>query len=306
MAKCPRCNEEMSLLSKICSFCGHVVETEDNISAEQFADHLEKRLYDIKQIPEPSFGKSLGLMTVFIYPIITVTMVIIAILSESGLFWILAGVFLILSIIAMIRKSKGTLGNAPFDRQFKTVKNEYEYADRIARRNFGQNYEVRSVMDEIALEIEKIEAKRKKADSRNFLICVAIVVLLGLVGYMSVHSVDKTLNEPAAESNSSVMDENQWKKAVADYEASDKSALDADDRRLEVIETILAAGQPQEAERFFLVQCMGQMRDYDCAAKIVHYYVESGDTEAAEGFVAKCTSMRYGSDKNKLNNLINK
>lgn len=56
MKRCPRCNEMLPLLSKVCPVCGAVVENEDSPSAEEMANSLELILHDIKDIPVPGFG----------------------------------------------------------------------------------------------------------------------------------------------------------------------------------------------------------------------------------------------------------
>ena len=50
---CPRCKEDMPLLSKICPVCGYVVESADgNISADAFVKKLEDNLLELKRLPE--------------------------------------------------------------------------------------------------------------------------------------------------------------------------------------------------------------------------------------------------------------
>lgn len=97
MAQCPRCKEDMPQLSKVCSVCGYVMSDDGKTpTAEEFVTTLTLLLHDIKMIPRPSFMKSMGQLSFITLPLVALYLLLMALVSEAGLFWILFGVFLLL------------------------------------------------------------------------------------------------------------------------------------------------------------------------------------------------------------------
>lgn len=295
----------MPLLSQICDFCGHVVEENGdgtgNLSIAAFVDKLEGSLRDLKAIPQPSFGKSMSQLSFIMLPILAVFMLFVAIISEAGLFWILFVLFLVLGIVAIIRKSKGKLGNDPFNRRFREIKNEYEYNERMAKRSFGQSREVSGLLDEISGQIQEIEKKRKSASARNLIVWLVILLAFVALGAWGVRSLNRVLNEPeSVETGASA-----WRQEVDRFKTTSANDDYADrGLRLELVNKMIAEGELTEAENFFTAYCMGKMGDMDCASAIVRYYKGLSDTAAGEAFIERCTGLRYNSDKAKLTKLL--
>lgn len=317
MAQCPRCKEDMPLLSKICPVCGYVVEGDGKEqTAEEFANILEKCLRDIKAIPEPTFSKSMGQLSFVMLPVIAVYLLLVAVISEAGLFWILFGLFGIFSLIAIIRKITGNLGNDPFNRKFKELKNEYEYNERLAKRNFGKSREVSNLLAEISAQISDIETRRNVASRKNLLVWIVILCVCVGSASMGVFSVNKSLNENTEEevvtetevgAVTTTTETGDWKQALESFKTSSANDDHEDqDARLKLVSTVLAAGEGKAAEDFFLQYCMGKMGDYDCAVKIIQFYTDKSNTTSAQSFVEQCSKMRYNADRRKLQALINK
>lgn len=310
MAKCPKCKEELPLLSKICPVCGYVVEGGDDApSAEDFANALEKCLYEIKEIPQPSFMRSMGQLSIIMLPLLAAYMLIIALISDAGLFWLLFLLFALLSIWVIVKKVKGKLGNDPFNKEFHSAKNAYEYYERTAKRNFGKSKEVTKLLSDISTEISGIEAQRNASSRKNLLIWLVIVVIFFAAGGMSVFSINKSLNaadELVNGETGALVAEGKWQEAIAQFNASSEKADEYESNNLakEVIPVILAAGETAKAEEFFLQSCMGKVGDLECASLIVNYYKEKSDTDAAKAFIQRCTKMRYKSDRRKLEKLL--
>lgn len=323
MAQCPRCKEDMPLLSKICPVCGYVEEGDNKEqTAEEFVNALEEGLYHIKAIPEPTFVKSMGQLSFIMLPVIAIYLLLIAIISEAGLFWILFILFGILSLVAIIRKMTGNLGNDPFNRRFKEVKNVYEYNERLAKRNFGKSKEVSNLLGEISAQIADIEARRNAASRKNLLIWIIILAVCIGSASMGVFSINKSLNGTTEEESVAVVEgaaeqgttsqgaattsaAPEWKQALEAFKASSANDdYDDQDNRLKLVSAIVEAGEGKVAEDFFVGSCMGKMGDYDCAVKIVQFYAGKSDADAAKAFVGRCTKMRYNADRNKLQKLL--
>ena len=193
---CPRCKEDMPLLSKICPVCGYVVESADgNVSADAFVKKLEDNLLELKRLPEPSVGNGLMSLTYIVYPVITFFTFLLAVLTEAGLFWIVTFVFAIMSVVKIVKKLKGKSAVDVAERQFKDIKLTAERNEREAKRNYGKNREVALLIDDISAQITKVEETRKKQKNRNLLIWIGIlIIILGLM-VMSVLSVGESINE---------------------------------------------------------------------------------------------------------------
>ncbi len=193
--KCPKCREEMPVLSKICPVCGYTVENEEGgESPIDFVHKMEGILLDVKNLPQPTFFRSMGQLSFIMMPIIALFMLAFAIVSEAGLFWILFLLFLILAIVAIVRKARGRLGNDRANTEFAELKNEMEYNRRIATHSYGKNTEVRKVMNEIEVELAKVERARKGASGRNVAIWIAILIVIFAAAGLGVFKMDRALN----------------------------------------------------------------------------------------------------------------
>lgn len=300
--KCPRCKEEMPLLSKVCPVCGYVVDGGENTpSAQELADELELILHEIKALPAPSFMRSMSQLSVWMLPLIALFLLAAALISEAGIFWIAFAVFAAGSAIAIVLKLMGRLGNDRADSCFAELKNNFETTVRIARRDFGRNKEVSALLADVSSKIDGIEQRRRAASRRNLLIWLAILLAIVLLAAQGVRSVDKAVersSEAATVAPTAAEGGAAWREAVERYRNARVDDYDAAPRQ-EVLRIILAAGEPAEAEAFFRSECMGKVGDCDCAEAIVGYYRTHGDRQAAAAFVAGCT-LRYRSDKKKL------
>lgn len=310
MAKCPKCKEELPLLSKICPVCGYVVEgDEDAPTAEDFADALEKCLYRIKEIPQPSFIRSMGQLSFIMLPLLAIYTLLIALISSAGLFWLLFILFAILSVWVIIKKVNGRLGNDPFNKAFHSLKNEYEYYERTAKRNFGKSKEVSRLLEDISSEISTIESQRNVGNRKNLLIWLVILVVFFAAGGLSVFSIHKslkTVDEIANSDLGSLINAGKWQEAIDYFNASAEKNDEYESNRLalQILPLILSADENAKAEEFFLQTCMGKRGDFDCAVLIVDYYKKKNDTPAARTFIGQCIKMRYKSDQRKLEKLL--
>ncbi|NDV80449.1 hypothetical protein D0T87_00475 [Bacteroides sp. 51] len=296
----------MPVLSKICPGCGYFDESdEDSYTPTEFANILEKILFEIKRIPEPSFLKGMSQLTFIIFPLLTVFMFALALISEAGLFWILGALFLIFSIIALVKKSKGTLGNDKFNKQFKEEKHAFEYYQRIAIRDFGKSREVSKLANEIEGMILDIEQKRKKASTQNMLIWAVILIVVVVLASGGTFQMDRALNKVEDTVEEAMQKGSEsWQSAIDELKGMSDSDFGVEQKRIDITQMILEANAPEAAETFFVDYCMGNRMDFEAASLIVNYYKGKGETEKATQFIAKCSKMRYSSDLKKLKKII--
>lgn len=290
---CPICKEEMPLLSKVCPLCGHVLESEDKQVVE-FVNKLEKILHDIKALPQPSFVKSMGKVSIVMVPLLALIVLLLFFISSAGIFLILSAILIIWSIVLFVKKIRGKLGNDESDRMFAALKNDYVHISRVATMSYGKSREVSKLLENINEQIYTLEEQRKSASKKNFIIWIiisAIVILLSSIGSFGVKS---TVDDKLA---------NGWKESMEAFEASGVNDEYDSVARLDLIGKALAAGAVADAEAFYVKYCNGLIGDVDCAIKIVEYHLKSGNKVAAKEFIAKC-NLRYNSDMNKLRKLL--
>lgn len=170
--KCPVCGEELPLLSKVCPVCGHVIngETGETPKASEYIESLEAKLSDIKKMPMPTFGNSFKDAQVILCPVFAILCLVMALVTEAGLFWIGCALFLLLFIVFGIIKLA--------TKSFAKKKVEFEEEMKTAKRYFGKNREMSKELDAFSEEIDAIEKKRKSLSRKNTIIWV---IILGII-----------------------------------------------------------------------------------------------------------------------------
>lgn len=170
--KCPVCGEELPLLSKVCPVCGHVIngETGETPKAAEYIESLEAKLGEIKMMPMPSFGQSFKDAQIILCPIFSVVCLVMALITEAGLFWIGCALFIVcfiaFGIIKLVSKS------------FKKKKVEFEEELKTVKRYFGKNREISKELDSFVEEFEDIEKKRSALSKRNTVIWIIILAII--------------------------------------------------------------------------------------------------------------------------------
>lgn len=291
----------MPLLSKVCPVCGYVVnDGEETPTAEEMADTLEELLLQIKNLPKPSFLNSMRNLLYALIPLATLYFIVLALISEAGIFWLIGGLGALISVYLIVRKVIEWC--KPRSCALTTLKNEYEYHARTARRNFGKNVEVSRLINEITAEIAAVDEEHRVAKRRNIymwlIFCAAVLVIgTGGIATTSVFSKDGTSEEQAE-------GQPAWQKKIAEFAASaDNSDYGDNSARLSVLDEILKCGEYKAAEEFFFTYCQGKMGDLECAKQIVQAYLSAGDTAAAANFVSR-VELRYASDVAKLKKML--
>lgn len=309
MAQCPRCKEEMPLLSKVCPVCGYVVnDGDDSPTAEELVNKLEALLLRSKNMPKPSFAASLRNMLFVLFLVLAVYFIVLALISEAGLFWLLGIVCGVVSLYLLVRKlTKGSTGAGAFEK----LKNEYEYNERIARRSFGKNVEVSRLIKDITAEISAVEAEHVAARrrSRSMWLIFAVVVIVVAAGGIFSTDVASRDEAPATEQTVSAGEDGDaetapWKAKVAAFAASsDNSEYGDNAARLAVLDEIIKCNAFDAAEEFFFTYCQGKMGDLECAQQIVRSYLAADRKADAAAFAGRVT-LRYGSDTAKLKKMV--
>ena len=309
MAQCPRCKEEMPLLSKVCPVCGYVVnDGDDSPTAEELVNKLEALLLRSKNMPKPSFAASLRNMLFVLFLVLAVYFIVLALISEAGLFWLLGIVCGVVSLSLLVRKpTKGSTGAGAFEK----LKNEHEYNDLIARRSFGKNVEVSRLIKDITAEISAVEAEHVAARrrSRSMWLIFAVVVIVVAAGGIFSTDVASRDEAPATEQTASAGEDGDaetapWKAKVAAFAASsDNSEYGDNAARLAVLDEIIKCNAFDAAEEFFFTYCQGKMGDLECAQQIVRSYLADDRKADAAAFAGRVT-RRDGSRRANWNKMV--
>ncbi|WP_290540533.1 hypothetical protein [Alistipes sp.] len=295
--KCPKCKEELPLLSRVCPVCGYVLEDE-NHNASDSINRLEHLLHEMKGLPRPSFLKSMNRLSIFVLPILTLLLVIMAVVSQAGLLWILSIIFAVWTLVVIILRLAGRLGNTYSDRQFAKMKNDFELLARSANRDFGKNREVARLLEEITAQIADIETSRRNISRRHSLYWIIIAACVLAASSTVLHSIRNAAREYDAETAIQ-----GWQDAVEKFRTSGlDDDYDAAPRTM-LLKKILEAGEAVAAEDFFREFCMKRIGDYDCARQIVEYYRQNNKVQEARRFVESC-QLRYKSEYKKLKKLL--
>lgn len=298
MPQCPRCKGDMPLLSKICPVCQYVIEGDDSApKAEELVNTLERILLDIKNLPKPSFLDSLRSLLYIVIPVLTLYFVVLALISGAGFFWIIGGAGGIMSLYSTIQRIIQCF--KPSAKMFDVLKNQYEYNERIARRNFGKNPEVSRLINDISAEISEVEAQHYAAKRHNLYLWVITGIaflVLATGGVVTTTLVaDKNTEQPIT----------AWQQKIEDYKNSENNTEFGDNSaRIVVLEDILANKEYAAAEDFFFTYCQGKVGDVDCAKVIIRAYMANSQTDKAMGFVNRVV-LRYTTDAVKLKKMLN-
>lgn len=306
--KCPKCGEELPLLSKVCPVCKTVVDKEDGApDAMALARAMDGEILNIKRlVPESGQIKLEGY--IWLYLIIAGLFVaLLATKSGAGLLWILSLAAFIAAIPAYRKTRKITVAS-----KLAESKISYEYGITLIKRYFKGNSEMSRFLEENASVVNQAEAGIRSGRKRNMLIglgvAIAEAVILGAILIAIPSKGENKSDGIPADYDGRVAwfikagDPQQAIDAYASSEYNNDAAGGL--KRVELTEALCQAGYTAEAESFVLKYCVGKMQDFDCAKAVVQSYVADGNSDAAISFVGKCTLMRYKSDVNKLKALI--
>lgn len=169
--KCPTCGEELPLLSKVCPVCGCVIENpqDGGMNAVACVETLDAILGEIKALPMPSFGQKFKELQVVFCPLLSVLCLTMALITDAGLFWILAAAFLIAGVIFMMVRVTA--------KSFNRYKIEFEKEMNSARRLYGKNREMGKELERLSREMTDIEMTRETMRRRNTILWMIMAMV---------------------------------------------------------------------------------------------------------------------------------
>ena len=312
--KCPKCGEELPLLSKVCPVCKTVVDKEDGApDAMELAHALDAEILAIKKlVPEAGQVKLGGYVWLFIL-IAGVFLGLLAVKTGAGVLWILALAAVVATILVLRRTRKSGVVARLAD-----AKIAYDYGITLVKRYFKGNTEMSRFVDENANVVREAEAGISSGRRRSLFIGLGVAVVEAilcaviLAAVPSREAAAQKKAEAALQMPADYVGQVAWlikagepEKAVETYAASEyNEEYTGASKRVALCEALCQAGYIPQAEDFVLRYCVGKMQDLDCAKTVVQAYLVSGDKTAATSFVLRCTGLKYKSDLAKLKELI--
>lgn len=312
--KCPKCGEELPLLSKVCPVCKTVVDKEDGApDAMELANALDAQILSIKKLVPEAGQLKLGSYVWLYILVFAVFLGLLALKTGAGILWVLVLIALIVSFIVFRRTRSITVAAKLAD-----AKIAYENGITLVKRYFKGNSEMARFADENASVVQQAEAAISSGRRRSLLIGLgvaaaeAILCLVILSAVPSREARAQKQAEAALQMPADYDGQVAWlikagepEKAIEAYAASEyNEEFTGAPKRTALVDALCQAGYVQQAEDFVLRYCVGKMQDLDCAKTVVQAHVAAGDTAAAASFIAKCTGLKYKSDINKLKELI--
>jgi len=312
--KCPKCGEQLPLLSKVCPVCKTVVDKEDGVpDAVELASALDAETVNIKKLVHQA-GQIRPGAYLWVYLLVAGCFLgLMAVKTGAGILWILALAVVACAIPAFIRSRKGGIAA-----QLAESKVAYEYGITLVKRYFKGSSEMSRFVEESNNTVfqaeEGIRSGRRRSLAVGLGIALAEVILCAVIlaAVPSRQEIAEKKAQAALEMPSDYDGQVAWlikneqpEKAVETYlssEYNDEFAGAA--KRVELCEALCQAGYTLQAEDFVLHCCIGKMQDMDCAKAVVLSHIAAGEKEEAASFAAKCTGLRYKSDINKLKELI--
>lgn len=306
--KCPKCGEELPLLSKVCPVCKTVVDKQDGApDAMELTQALDAQVLTIKKLVPAMSGLRLS-SYVWLY-ILLLAVFLGAVAAKAGipLLWILAAAGLLTALLVFRNHKKKDNASA----QLSEARVSYEYGITLVKRYFKGNAEMSRFVDETNRVYQQSEYEISKGRSRSLLVGLGIAVveaiLFGAILF-AVPGRDKATEQVPKDFEAKVgyfIKAGEPEKAVTAYAESEfnDDFLGAD-KRVFLAESLCQAGYSTQAEEFVLKYAAGKMRDADCAMAVVRTYLADGDKASAAAFVSKCTGLRYKSDVKKIQELI--
>lgn len=330
MKRCPRCGANLSDQQNICPSCGGDylqlsiqsitgnVDVADATPSEpsdnrpntnsanshtpMLLEYMESSIESVNSLGLPTIRESFSKMSKGIYGLATVMQLLCGASTESNIFFVLAVIFVGLTLFSTFRNMKHKSQLDRKDAILTATTNVFEENTKAIRAKNEGDAEVMQRLDALQGRLSEIKAAHSKKDKENrrkiwIITAVCIVALIAVATPLTINNYKKHQAEAAYEQLPT------WVKVRDNFINSEYNDEYADNSaRIYVLTEILNAEQPAEAESFFFDYCMGNVGDFDCAKLIIEHYHKTGNQAATEAFKQKL-NLRYASDTQKAKQL---
>lgn len=263
-------------------------------------ESIEEGLRPIEGAAPPSMGETFRRMMPQLSGGALLFLVIAGLATKGALFYLLAAVVAVPFLRSVVRTLRGRKPLGQGELVVTAAARIFEEDAAALRRDFSERTEVTERLDEMQARIGQALALQAEVHARNRRkILIAALALLAVaciaVGALALR------NQAARQAEAEYARQPEWVKLRDEYlAASENEELDNGALRLAVLQAMLDAQQPAEAEAFFFTHCQGEPGDIDCALLVAGGY--RSNPQALNAFVDKAV-LRYDSDTRKLKKL---
>lgn len=186
---CPKCGDALSSATKVCPRCGYVVDDR----MDEYLNDLEEALVSIKALPKESFGAYFSSQAYIMYALVTLVFLVVFLLTWGGLFLILAAVFLIMTIVSLIKKFSGARRHRDNEEAFRENMVAIESLMRQLKNDYGESREVRDRIRNTTSELKDI-VHEHNANHRHavkvWVAVITVVLAISVAGIVMLGSRD--------------------------------------------------------------------------------------------------------------------
>lgn len=185
--RCPHCNDVIPALSRICPSCDYIINDRSSSSdkgVEGLIEEIETSLIKIKELPKENVFSAISRYSYISLPLLTIIITIGGTRLTFGtptllLVLIFSITLIIVSIKTIFKKFKNenhAVDNSNIYRQQKAV---FEKLNRNAQTLYGENIKVRILLNNLKIELNKIEERKgleKKIKISTFIILIILTI----------------------------------------------------------------------------------------------------------------------------------
>ena len=171
---CPKCGDTLSSATKVCPRCGYVVDDK----MDEYLNDLEMALASVKALPKEPFGASFSSQAYIMYALVTLVFLVVFLLTWGGIFLILAAVFLIMTIVSLIRKFSGARRHRDSEETYRENMVAIETMMRQLKNDYGESKEVRDRIRSTSSELKDIVHDHNANHRHAVKVWIAVIVVV--------------------------------------------------------------------------------------------------------------------------------
>lgn len=171
---CPKCGDTLSSATKVCPRCGYVVDDK----MDEYLNDLEMALASVKALPKESFGAYFSSQAYIMYALVTLVFLVVFLLTWGGIFLILAAVFLIMTIVSLIRKFSGARRHRDSEETYRENMVAIETMMRQLKNDYGESKEVRDRIRSTSSELKDIVHDHNANHRHAVKVWIAVIVVV--------------------------------------------------------------------------------------------------------------------------------
>ncbi len=262
-------------------------------------ESIEEGLRPIEGAAPPAMGETFRRMMPQLSGSALLLLIVAGLATKGALFYLLAAADAVPFLRSVVRILRGRKPMGRGEVVVTAAAHLFEEDAAALRRDFPERAEVTERLDGMQARIGQALTRQAEGHARNRRkILIAALALLAVfcigVGALALR------NQAARKAEAEYALQPEWVKLRDEYLASAEEGAPDGALRLAVVQAMLDARQPAEAEAFFFAHCQGESGDIDCALLIAGGY--RSDPQALNAFVDKA-KLLYDSDTRKLKKL---